>query len=137
MALYEYITHVENIHRKRVAIETEERELTMPIITNIDKIGDIYNIYSDEIAKIGIKLHSIDGRRIFIFLVIRLFCPAVYTGSKLKRGIRDRIAEVIGCEASIISHDFRNLTFHYKKYRSFRNIVNAIYDSVMETLSEN
>lgn len=136
MSLFEYIIRVENTHRKKIDIEKEERLLTAPLISDYSKITDVYNIYLDEIAKSKINPKSLESRRIFIFIVFRLFCPAVYTGRKLKRGIRDKLAEVLGCEASIISHDFRNLTFHYKKYRNFRIAVNEIYDSIMEVLSE-
>ena len=137
MNLYEYIIKIENTHRKRLNIESEEKDLTAPLMTDYSRIGEIYNIYEDEIVKMKIKPHSIEGRRIFIFIIMRIFCPAVFTGKKLKRGIRDKIAEATGCEASIISHDFSNLTFHYKKYKSFRTIVNTVYDSIIEILSEN
>lgn len=137
MALYEYIQNVEQIHRRCLALEKEERELTTPIINDYSMMGEIYGIFSDEIVKkTNIKIDSIESRRIFIFIIMRLCCPSVFANQKLKRGIRDRIAETLNVEASIVSHDFRNLTFHYKRYRNFRSTVDSIYESMMDTLSE-
>ena len=138
MALYEFIIRVENTHRKKIMLEKEEQELITPIIKDYDQVGEIYGIFSDEISrKTNLKLNSIESRRIFILIVMRLFCPAVFVGRKLKHGIRNKMASILGCEASVISHDFRNLTFHYKKYKHFRETVDMIYDAIMETLSEN
>ena len=136
MALYEYIQNVESIHRKCVALEREERELTTPIISDYSMLGEIYGIFTEELLKTDIKIDSIDARRIFIFIIMRLCYPSVFANRKLKRGIRDKIAQTLGVEASIVSHDFRNLTFHYKRYKAFRVNVDAIYDSMMEVLSE-
>lgn len=136
MSLYEYIIRVENTHRKRISLEREEEMLTTPLIRNNNQISEIYGIFADELTKRNIKLDSIESRRIFIFIIMRLCYPAVFTGAKLKRGIRDQMATVLNCEASVISHDFKNLTFHYKRYRGFRQSVDEIYEAIMDTLSE-
>lgn len=139
MSLIEYIIRVENTHRKKVLLEREENELVSPIIRDYSQMSEVYGIFSDELARRedNHTLSSIENRRIFILIAMRLFCPSVFVGRKLKHGIRDQMATILGCEASVISHDFKNLTFHYKKYRRFRETVDAIYESIMETLSEN
>lgn len=137
MGLFDFIQSVENTHRKHLAIEKEEKELLTPVIRDYSRMDELYAVFTDEISKrTNIKTTSIDGRRIFIFIIIRLCCPAVFAGSKLKRGIRDRMAGVLNCDASTISHDFRNLTFHYKRYKGFRHTVDMVYDAMMETLME-
>ena len=137
MALYEYIVNVETTHRRKVALERDEKELTAPIIADYTKMGEIYEIFAEELlSKTDIKLGSIESRRIFIIIVTRLFCPISFTGRNLKRGIRDQMARVLGIEASVISHDFKILTFHYKRYRDFRSMVDKIYESIMDVLSE-
>ena len=137
MSLYEYIIRVEKTHRKRIALEQEEKELVTPLISDRTKIREIYGIYTDEAVRAGIKPNSSDGRRIFIFIIIRLFCPDAFSGRRLRRGVRNQLAAVLRCEGSIVSHDFKNITFYYKRYRPFRETVNEIYDAIMETLSEN
>lgn len=137
MSLIEYIIRVENTNRKKVELERELSDLTNPIIKDYNQISDVYGIFADELTRnTNIRLDSIESRRIFILIIMRLFCPSVFVGRKLKHGIRDKMASILGCEASVISHDFKNLTFHYKKYRHFREKVDSIYESIMETLSE-
>ena len=137
MSLIEYIIRVENTNRKKVELERELSDLTNPIIKDYNQISDVYGIFADDLTRNpNSRLDSIESRRIFILIIMRLFCPSVFVGRKLKHGIRDKMASILGCEASVISHDFKNLTFHYKKYRHFRERVDSIYESIMETLSE-
>lgn len=137
MSLYEYLIRAENAHRKLVAAEREEKDLSTPIIRDYHQMGEIYNIIQDELArKTDIKPNTIEGRRVFIFIIIRLCYPAVLVGKKLKKGIRDEIAATLGCEASVVSHDLKNLTFQYKKYKSFQRSVDEIFNNVMGYLQE-
>lgn len=136
MSLFEFIVSAENLRRRKTSLVKEERDVTSPIIQDSSQMGEIYGIYADEAAKRNIKLDSLESRRIFIFIILRLWYPSFFLGYRLREGRRDMIAETLGVEASIISHDMKNLIFYYKKYRSFRETVDSIYDAVMGLLSE-
>lgn len=136
--LYEYITALENAHRKTLSAQREEDALTQPLLTDSSHLDEIYEIFSNELTKrTQLSPNSIDGRRVFVFIVVRLFCPKALIGKRMRRGIRDQLASILQRDASAISHDIRNLIFYYKKYRWFRKIVDLVYESVMNTLNEN
>ena len=46
----------------------------------------------------------------------------------------EKIAKVLGCTCSNVSHDYKNISFYYVTYRSFRNDVNEILDKLLMDL---
>ena len=138
MKLFDFINSLESIQRRMTALEEEKRMLTKPIIEDYGRLGEIYNLFENELTrKTDVKPNSIEGRRIFIFIAIRLCYPAVFAKGNIRFGLRNKMANVLNCEASVISHDFKNLTFLYKKYKSFRNQVDKIYEGMLEQINDN
>ena len=137
MKLYDFITNLESIQRRMAVLEEEKHMLTEPIIYDDSRLEEVYVIYENELSKYPtIKPNSIESRRIFTFIAVRLYCPAVFAKGNLKYGFRIQLAKVLNCENSLISHDFKDLTFIYKKYKAFRKQVDMIYDSVVEQITE-
>lgn len=137
MKLYDFITNLESIQRRMATLEEEKRMLTEPIVYDDSRLEEVYAIYENELTKHpNIKPNSIESRRIFTFIAVRLYCPAVFAKGNLKYGFRTRLANVLNCENSLISHDLKDLTFVYKKYKAFRKQVDLIYDSMVEQVTE-
>ena len=138
MTLYEFIQDIESIQRRVTALEEDKKHLTEPIVKDTSRLEEIYHIYENELlTKTSIHPTSIDGRRIFIFIAVRLCCPASFAGGNIRYGFRNQLAQVLGCnQVSVISHDFKNLTFLYKKYKNFRDVVDIVYNAVMLQITD-
>ena len=67
----------------------------------------------------------------FYIVILYLYSPSALGGSKMRRGLREKIAKVLGCTCSNVSHDYKNISFYYVTYRSFRNDVNEILDKLL------
>jgi len=135
--LYSFLKEVQATHKERLAIDQKEEELIAPILYDLSRMQEVYecfttmiNFYSQE------PLTSIDNRRAFILIVLRLYCPRVFAGYKLSRGIRDAIADIHKCEPSLVSHNFRNLAFYYLKYVEFRAKVDNLYMAIINMISD-
>lgn len=118
--LLETIGRLTKIKEERLNLVLEEKELSKPILHDINLVGNIYDLF----------MSSFDGkstmwrRKMFIFVVLYLYSPSALAGTKMRRGLRYKIASVLGCTCSNVSHDYKNVRFFYTTYKAFRMHVN-------------
>ena len=137
MNLHEYLDELERAHRIRVAADRAEDALTKPIIPDVRRIKDVYEMFTMSVRRISDKpAKDPDNRRVFIFVCLRLFCPKAFVGNVITYGVCEEMAKILGCHKSLISHNVRNLRFIYKKYRDFREKVDTMYDEIMKMIEE-
>lgn len=119
------IERIKWIRETRAIVAKEETELSAPQLADLDKVNDVYR-YFVELYK-GKKVMM--QKKQLIFIMLYFFSPSALGGAKMRRGLRERIANVLGCTCSNVSHDFKNISFYYKTYRNFRlNVNEAIYE---------
>ena len=123
-SMYDLIVSLEELKRESLAIQEREARLTRPLIYDLERMGEVYSSFR-EIS---------DARNVFIIIAVRLFSPRALAGNNLRAGLRNKLAEVLGCEPTVISHAFENLVFHYKKYKTFRQEVDLAYRQLCEKL---
>lgn len=134
MNLYDYIQTIESARRNTISAVETEKALEKPILPP-ERMVELYNTFLACHKRHSTKSEDdIQTRRIFILIAFRLTSPRVLVGYKLNRGIRGRIADVIGCEPSLVSHSFKNLVFQYKRYKTFRALVDDIYADVLNEM---
>ena len=135
--LYTFLKEVEQTHRERITIDNKEEELITPLLYDLSRMPEVYECFAALIPSYSKEpLTSIDNRRVFIFIILRLYCPRVFAGYKLSRGIRDAIANILQCEPSLVSHNFRNLSFYYLRYTEFRTKVDNVFTAIYSMISE-
>ena len=108
----------------------EESRLSVPLLCDISLVGNIYDLFISYHQ--GKKFRNI--RKQFIFIVLYFFSPSALGGMKMRRGLRDKIAEVLQCTASNVSHDYGNVGFFYTRYKSFRYDVNIAIERMLVDL---
>ena len=96
------------------------------------KIKELKEIISQkEIFRSG----NVTQRKKFIFIILFLYSPSTLAGGKMKNGLRDKLAEVLGVNAqTTISNNRNNLVFSYQLYKYFRQDVDWIYGEMMERI---
>ena len=68
-------------------------------------------------------------------IILFLYSPSTLAGGKMKNGLRDKLAEVLGVNAqTTISNNCNNLVFSYQLYKYFRQDVDWIYGEMMERI---
>lgn len=124
MNLHELILSLEQIKRERLAAQEREARITRPLIYDLDRMEEVYAAF---------RTFS-NARNVFIIIAVRIFSPRALAGDNLRAGMRTKLASVLGCEPTVISHAFENLVFHYKKYKTFRAEVDQAYAALCEKL---
>jgi hypothetical protein len=114
----------------KVILYKEEMKLSVPLLYDLSLVGNIYDLFVSYHR--GRNFRSI--RKQFIFIVLYFFSPSALGGMKMRRGLRDKIADVLQCTASNVSHDYGNVGFFYVKYRNFRNDVNKTIERMFVDL---
>lgn len=122
------------IKSAKAELSREEAELSAPILTDTSLVKVIYDIFVQHTGR-TVKRHSTSlDRKMFLFVVLYFFCPAALAGFKIRRGLRDSIAEVLGCTSSNVSHDYRDVGFYYVTYKGFRECVSNIITEASDKL---
>lgn len=132
------ILKLKEIREKKRLIEQEERELTEPIMNDINNIGIVYSVFKNQIKKISNspKEKSVAYRQMFIYVVLMIYAPGVFIGDKMPKGVRSSIASALELnDNTIISHNTVNVIFMYNHYKWFRDSVNYLYAEILFRLN--
>ena len=121
---------IKSIRETKARLSKEEDLLSEPLMDDLWMVGNIYDLFLSYHRSRKSKM----VQKQFIFIILYLYSPSALGGSKMRRGLRERIAAVLGCTCSNVSHDYRNISFYYVTYRSFRNEVNTILHSMLGIL---
>lgn len=130
MNLKKIMERIKWIRETKAILSKEEISLSIPLMQDLSQVGNIY----DKFMSYHAGRNSTMVRKQFIFVILYLYSPSALGGSKMRRGLREKIAKVLGCTCSNVSHDYKNISFYYVTYRSFRNDVNEILDKLLMDL---
>ena len=129
--MFSEIAEIKSIREQKSKLSEREKELTEPILTDLDMIGMLYRWFQEIISQKEIfRSGNVTQRKKFI-----LYSPSTLAGGKMKNGLRDKLAEVLGVNAqTTISNNRNNLVFSYQLYKYFRQDVDWIYGEMMERI---
>lgn len=128
--LLETMARLSLIKDEKANLSREEQLLSKPIVDDLSCVGNVYDMFMDYFSEKKPTLI----RKMFIFVVLYFFSPSALAGSKMRRGLREKIAAVLGCTSSNISHDYKNVSFFYITYKHFRNNVNGVIAHLSENI---
>lgn len=135
--MFSEIAEIKSIREQKSRLSERERELTKPTLTDLEMIGTLYEWFKEilESRDCPGRVESVTQRKKFIFIILFLYSPSALAGGKMKNGLRDKLAEVLGVNAQTAISDNRNgLLFSYGLYRYFRQDVDWIYGGILERL---
>ena len=134
--MFSEIAEIKSIREQKSKLSEREKELTEPILTDLDMIGTLYRWFQELIfQKETFRLGNVTQRKKFIFIILFLYSPSTLAGGKMMNGLRNKLAEVLGVSAqTAISDNRNNLVFSYQLYKYFRQDVDWIYGEMMERI---
>ena len=134
--MFSEIAEIKSIREQKSKLSEREKELTEPILTDLDMIGMLYRWFQEIISQKEIfRSGNVTQRKKFIFIILFLYSPSTLAGGKMKIGLRDKMADVFGVNAqTTISNNRNNLVFSYQLYKYFRQDVDWIYGEMMERI---
>lgn len=122
-----------DIKQRQSVLSAEECHVSKAVVSDLAMVGNIYDMFcafENEEGELPIR------QKKFLFVVIYLYCPAVLAGNRMRRGLREKVAQILGCTSSNISHDYKNVVFYYTHYRNFRTDCNRVTEYILEKLKK-
>lgn len=116
------------IRETKAILSKEELSLSVPQMEDLSMVGNVY----DNFMSFHENRKSKMVHKQFIFVILYLYSPSALGGAKMRRGLREKIADVLGCTRSNVSHDYKNVSFYYVTYRTFRNDVNEFLELYLD-----
>ena len=121
---------IKKIREDKKKLTQLEKEVIDPVLTEIELIPEIYNMFCEIHDKKDVK--SSLKQKEFIFLILLFFSPESLLVYKTKKGIRNKIAIVLHLKEPVqVSKRIPEVLFQYEKYQDFRDDVNLSYHCIL------
>ena len=139
MDLQELVSRLRRIKEEKDRLNTEELVLSSPSITDLGKVGDIFELCKEAVKESDPRSNPLSAanRRKSLFVILYLFSPKTLAGGKMSLGLRNEVARVMNISPSNVSHCYKNAWFFYEVYKDFREEVNDLFARVFEKLKKN
>lgn len=136
--MFREIEEIKSIRKQRNRILEKEKELTKPMLTDLDRIEQLYEWFKEIVSNRNNMgwVENVSQRKKFLFIILFLYSPSTLAGDKMRSGLRNKLAEVLGVNAkSVISDNRNNLIFSYQLYKYFRQDVDWIFNEMMQKIN--
>lgn len=132
----ETIKRLRELKEKKEKIEEQIKSTS--IINDIYLIRKIFEMFSNIVGGDFSPMHcSIDNRKKFFLVIISLYCPMYFTGSKMSWGVRKEIASLFKYNSQTnVSNLCHNAVDQYLIYKDFRLEINPIIDEIVSRLKK-
>lgn len=132
------IAEIKNIHEQKSRLSEREAELVSPILTNLESIPYIYELFKNIVRTMNIPpREKIIQRKEFLFIILFLFVPSVLAGGRIPNGVRKSLEHVFPkVKPCTISNNIADVFFLYQQYKYFRSDINIIYKEMLKRLEE-
>lgn len=128
----EKLNRITGLQNQRRNIDGEIAVLSVPILTDVRKIKDIYQIFVSVIGHPPVE----DERKAFVMIILYLYSPDSLIGKKIRKGVRREISALfLDKSPSWVSQSNSYLLFYYQTYKSFRCMVDEIFSKMMAKIS--
>lgn len=131
------IVELKSIREQKSRLSEREQELSLPILTDLSLIPEIYGWFKEVLSKMDYPPNpeSVTQRKKFLFIVLFLFAPSVLAGGRLPNGIRAEISGVFpDVSPCVISNNIADVSFIYQQYKDFRQDIEYLYCQIVERL---
>lgn len=89
------IAEIKNIREQKSRLSEREAELVSPILTNLESIPYIYELFKNIVRTMNIpSREKIIQRKEFLFIILFLFVPSVLAGGRIPNGVRKSLEHV-------------------------------------------
>lgn len=132
------IAEIKNIRKQKSRLSEREAELVSPILTNLESIPYIYELFKNIVRTMNIPpREKIIQRKEFLFIILFLFVPSVLAGGRIPNGVRKSLEHVFPkVKPCTISNNIADVFFLYQQYKYFRSDINIIYKEMLKRLEE-
>lgn len=139
MEAFAQIKQLNEIHQEQETLAKREKELSTPKLTDLELIPTIFKWFCELLKenKSKKKDYQTEKYQKFIFIILFLYTPNTLAGGKIRRGVRDKLAEVLGYKSpTAISNFSSSIMFVYKTYDEYQADINRVYAGIAVLLEQ-
>ncbi len=133
----EKVSKLQEVRKKMYELSELIDKLGDPILSDLDLLPKIYEIYTQLYARRGFAEGAkyVYNRKKFIFVVLYLYCPKALAGERMRTGLRKEISKLFNLGSSTpISDNSAGLMSQYYAYADFQTDVEILLDDIFEEL---
>ena len=132
----ETIKRLRELKEKKEKIEEQIKSTST--ITDISLIRKIFEMFSNIVGGDFSPINcSIENRKKIFLVIISLYCPMYFTGSKMSWGVRKEIASLFKYNSQTnVSNLCHNAVDQYLVYKDLRLEINPIITEIVSRLKK-
>lgn len=128
----EKIRRIETARRFAIMYASDVERISEPLITDTSLVDRIYSFVCERHKGLNDK----DIRKLFLFAVLSVYSPASLVGTRMRHGLRNKIADTLKCSITVVSHSISDILFFYDHYVWYRTKVDDIMRELFTYLIE-
>ncbi|NDV84886.1 hypothetical protein [Bacteroides sp. 51] len=121
------------------SLKNQKKTLSVPDFTDLSLIPMLYDWFNEiEEERGGPSLcDSVSQRKKFCFIILRLYSPGtILFGIPMNGRVRATLANVFNVKSSSSVSDYSyDVVFLYKNYKDTRDVIDQIYNQIIERLT--
>lgn len=133
----EKIRELREFKKEKEQFSEREKQITAPTVTDISLVNKIYDIFWEILEERNCppRRGSIMQRKKFFFVIISLYCPSYFIGSKMPKGLRRELSTLFKYNGpSTVSDLCHSIVDQYVIYKDLRQDVNALIEGITDRL---
>lgn len=127
------IDRIEHLRDEEVRIRKEQNSIKGDVEYGIERLRIIYAVTRAKAAERDFSESKV--REYFLFVALYVFDPTSIV-RKMRKGLRQDLARVLGVSENNISHLTKHILFRYRHYRSFREDCDLIHTQSLEIIDK-
>lgn len=134
---FDRIIRLKKIRIEKSELSEEENAISTPLLSDKSLICEIHKIFTEILSERDCPpcIENVTQRKKFIFIILYLFSPSTLAGGKMKPGLREEIARVLGVNSkSTISDNCADVVFLYQNYDDFCGDIEYLYNEILNRL---
>lgn len=132
------ICEIKHIREQKSRLSERERELTQPILSDLELISKMYEHYTRFIEMPSARRAAVRYNQQFAFVMLFLYSPSSLAGGEIRRGgLRDKLADIMGFKSHTgVTKLCKDVMFNYNNYKIYRMEIDYIYTRLTEYVEE-
>lgn len=133
--MFSEIAEIKSIREQKLHLLAREKELSKPVLTNLDMIPKLYIWFSEIISNRDCpgRVESVTQRKKFLFIVLFLYSPVTLAEGKMLSGLREELAKLLNVSPSVISNNCRDIVFLYNWDPDWR-MLDGVFNEMMKRI---
>ncbi len=129
------------LRRRKQELESSEKDALSPLLRDMHTIRKVYELMQELVRnetyqKILHTPYLLKFEGYFLIIVCLLYSPGTWMGKPLRKGCREKIAEVMQITPCAVSNRLRQVLHNFEHNKTIQNVASQLYEEVITKIKE-